>query len=93
VPIHLQNACVDLGYEKGDFPVSERLAEEVLSLPMYPELTFDQQREIVERIQQFFSEESRFVSGKSPLRPVSVNRPAVLRARGCALSPAVTDKV
>lgn len=39
VPIHLQQAYKDLGYKKGDFPVTERYADEVLSLPMYPTLT------------------------------------------------------
>ena len=38
VPLHLQPAYRDLGYGPGDFPVSERLAAEVLSLPMFPEL-------------------------------------------------------
>lgn len=37
-PIHLQPAYADAGYRKGDFPVTERIAEEVLSLPMYAEL-------------------------------------------------------
>jgi len=39
VPIHMQEACKDLGYRAGDFPVTERAAERMLSLPMYPELT------------------------------------------------------
>src|SRR6266852_7211337 len=39
VPIHLQQSAEFLGYRKGDLPVTERLASEVLSLPMYPELT------------------------------------------------------
>lgn len=38
IPIHLQQAAVDFGYKKGDFPVTEELAEMVLSLPIYPEL-------------------------------------------------------
>jgi len=41
-PVHLQPAYIDLGYKPGDFPVSEQLAAEMLSLPIYPELT-DQQ--------------------------------------------------
>jgi dTDP-4-amino-4,6-dideoxygalactose transaminase len=39
IPIHLQPACRDLGFRAGDFPVSERLASEVLSLPMHPFLS------------------------------------------------------
>jgi dTDP-4-amino-4,6-dideoxygalactose transaminase len=39
IPVHLQPAYQDLGYGRGDFPVSERVATEVLSLPMFPELT------------------------------------------------------
>ncbi len=42
VPIHLQDAYLSLGLGKGRFPVAERSAEEVVSLPMYPELTAEQ---------------------------------------------------
>jgi UDP-2-acetamido-2-deoxy-ribo-hexuluronate aminotransferase len=38
VPLHLQKALKFLGYQKGDFPISEKASKEVLSLPMYPEL-------------------------------------------------------
>lgn len=46
LPVHLQPAYADLGYRKGDFPVSERLASRFLSLPIYPELA----QESVERV-------------------------------------------
>jgi dTDP-4-amino-4,6-dideoxygalactose transaminase len=39
VPLHLQPACGALGYRSGDFPVSEGIADTVLSLPMHPHLT------------------------------------------------------
>src|SRR5262245_22456906 len=48
VPIHLQPAYNDLGYARGDFPVAEQAAAEVLSLPMFPELT-DEQIESIAR--------------------------------------------
>src|SRR5207302_6791163 len=42
VPIHLQQSAEFLGYRKGDLPITERFADEVLSIPMYPELTDEQ---------------------------------------------------
>ena len=45
-PVHLQKAYADLGYREGDFPCAETAAEQVLSLPLYPELT-DRQIDIV----------------------------------------------
>jgi dTDP-4-amino-4,6-dideoxygalactose transaminase len=53
IPLHLQQAYRHLGYKKGDFPVTEKLAPQILSLPMFPQLTAEQQRFVVERIVQF----------------------------------------
>lgn len=50
IPVHLQQAFSQLGYERGSFPVAERLAEEVLSLPLYPELTEEQVDRVVESV-------------------------------------------
>jgi dTDP-4-amino-4,6-dideoxygalactose transaminase len=54
LPMHLQNCYRDLGHQKGSFPVSERAAEEVLSLPIYAELTEDQQAYVVQMIAEFY---------------------------------------
>jgi len=56
VPIHLQPAYADLGYGPGSFPVAERLAGEVLSLPMFPELTEDQLQRVSTAIRAFATE-------------------------------------
>ena len=54
VPLHLQECYQELGYHKGQFPVSEQAAHEVLSLPIYPELSHEQMVYIVETIKAFF---------------------------------------
>ena len=46
IPVHLQPAYSDLGYRKGAFPVAEQVATEVLSLPMFPEMTTSQVEEV-----------------------------------------------
>ena len=53
IPLHLQKAYAGLGYKQGDFPVSEKLAAEIVSLPMFPNLTEVRQKRISEAIQQF----------------------------------------
>ena len=53
VPLHLQKAYQNLSYKKGDFPVTERVAAEILSLPMFPQLLFVQQDMVVAKVKEF----------------------------------------
>ncbi len=53
VPLHLQPAYASYGFRKGQFPVSEQLAAEIVSIPMYPELTQKQQQYVVDHIKKF----------------------------------------
>lgn len=52
MPLHLQEAFVPLGYKTGDFPVAEAVSQEIMSLPMSPFLTADQQTYIVDTIKE-----------------------------------------
>ncbi|MDI6698944.1 MAG: DegT/DnrJ/EryC1/StrS family aminotransferase [Candidatus Saccharicenans sp.] len=54
LPLHLQPCFGFLGYEEGDFPESEKASREVLSLPMFPELTEEQQKCVAGEITRFF---------------------------------------
>jgi len=53
VPIHLQDAYKDLGHRKGEFPITEKCVNEILSLPMFPELKSDQIKKIALCIKEF----------------------------------------
>jgi dTDP-4-amino-4,6-dideoxygalactose transaminase len=54
-PIHLQEAARDLGYRNGDLPETEAVCDEILSLPMYPELDQESQEYIAHSIKDFYS--------------------------------------
>src|SRR6202012_287566 len=54
LPLHLQKCYASLGHKPGDFPVSEKAANECLSLPIYPELTDAQIQRVAAVIHEFF---------------------------------------
>ena len=58
IPVHLQTPYKLLGYKQGDFPVSERIGAETLSLPMFPGLTPEQQRLVADCAAQFLAQPS-----------------------------------
>ena len=55
MPLHLQKAYAHMGYKKGDFPVTEKVAERLLSLPMFPELTREQMDYVVDCIKAYIA--------------------------------------
>ena len=58
IPLHLQPAYEYLNLKKGSFPISEYLSEHILSIPMYPELTTDQQDYIIDQINTFYKKQN-----------------------------------
>jgi dTDP-4-amino-4,6-dideoxygalactose transaminase len=53
IPLHLQKAYESLNYRKGDFPVTEKTASEIVSLPMFPQLTLPQQSRVMKEVANF----------------------------------------
>ncbi len=54
IPLHLQKANKNLGYKKGDFPLTEAYTKKIISLPIHPELTNDEVDYIVEKVKDFY---------------------------------------
>jgi dTDP-4-amino-4,6-dideoxygalactose transaminase len=65
IPLHLQPCFATLGHHPGDFPVAESAARETLALPMYPELTEEQQRHVIGSIRQFIDGHAPFAVDKA----------------------------
>ncbi len=59
IPLHLQPCFKDLGYKKGDLPNTEKVTTQILSLPMYPELTQQQKAYAISNIHKFFGKRGR----------------------------------
>jgi dTDP-4-amino-4,6-dideoxygalactose transaminase len=57
--LHLQDCFKYLGYKEGDFPIAEETSKKVLAIPMYPELTEQQQEYVGSKIAEFYSQSLR----------------------------------
>jgi dTDP-4-amino-4,6-dideoxygalactose transaminase len=61
LPLHLQPFYADLGYKRGDFPVTEAYADTILSLPMFPELSEQEIAYVADAVKAFVGAESLLV--------------------------------
>jgi dTDP-4-amino-4,6-dideoxygalactose transaminase len=64
VPLHQQKAYAHLGYKTGDFPVTEKVAPEIVSLPMFPNLTAEQQQSVVKAVLAYVGEKAGVAAGR-----------------------------
>jgi dTDP-4-amino-4,6-dideoxygalactose transaminase len=64
IPLHLQKAYTWLGHARGEFPVAECVTEEILSLPMFPHLTAEQQNRVVDQLADCLSGDSELFTGR-----------------------------
>lgn len=71
VPLHLQEAYRHLQYPVGSFPVSERIASEILSLPMYPQLRADQIQRVVQEVGTFLAPKGTTAATTEAAQPVA----------------------
>lgn len=76
IPLHLQKAYASLNYASGDFPVTERVAAEIVSLPMFPQLTPDQQARVAEEVKAFIRKSGIEHSGRADNSLVSAEMSA-----------------
>ncbi|HEV2714781.1 MAG TPA: DegT/DnrJ/EryC1/StrS family aminotransferase [Terriglobales bacterium] len=67
IPLHLQKAYKHLGYARGDFPKAEEVAAEIVSLPMFPQLTEQQQARVAEEIRNFVASGAVAMRAPEPL--------------------------
>jgi dTDP-4-amino-4,6-dideoxygalactose transaminase len=73
IPLHLQPCFRDLGGRPGDLPVAERLAGEVLALPMHPDLADDEQRRVVDAVARFFAGSQRAAGPPASSSPTAAS--------------------
>ena len=74
IPVHLLPAYADLGYRAGQFPHAERAANEVLSLPMFPELTADQIDTVAHAVLEFGAHPPQAAAGRRAPNPADTMR-------------------
>src|SRR5271170_2113988 len=68
VPLHQQKAYTHLGYKTGDFPVTEKIAREIVSLPMFPQLTPEQQARVVAETERCLQQSVAAKHGPVPVQ-------------------------
>jgi dTDP-4-amino-4,6-dideoxygalactose transaminase len=67
IPLHLQKAYAHMGFRNGQFPVSEKLAQEIVSLPMYPQLAAARQEEVIGQVLAFVADRDPLYDRMVPL--------------------------
>ena len=70
VPLHTQSAFAQYGYRAGDFPVAEAVANQILSLPIYPELTEVKIRQVAAALKEAVTESESFTTQQTHTQPV-----------------------